>query len=66
MLPADDIIINILLGTTTGSIYAAALAFLWPILRNYDLAIASLLQMQEEMELHQDGIFNQADNNAKK
>ena len=66
MLPADDIIINILLGSTTGSVYAAALAFLWPILSNYDLAIASLLQMQKEMELHQDSVFNQVNNNAKK
>ena len=66
MLPADDIIINILLGATAGSVYATALAFLWPILSNYDLTIASLLQMQREMELHQDSIFNQVDNNAKK
>ena len=66
MLPADDIVINILLGATTGSVYAAAFAFLWPILSNHDLAIASLLQMQEEMELHQDSILNQVDNNAKK
>ena len=66
MLPADVIVINILLGATTGSVYAAALAFLWPILSNHDLAIASLLQMQEEMELHQDSILNQVDNNAKK
>ena len=66
MLPADDIVINILLGATTGSVYAAALAFLWPILSNHDLAIASLLQMQEEVELHQDSILNQVDNNAKK
>lgn len=66
MLPADDIIINLLLGATAGSIYAAALAFLWPILTNYDLAVASLLQTQEEMELHQDSIFNQVNNDAKK
>lgn len=66
MLPVDDIIINILLGATTGSVYAAAFAFLWPILSNYDLTIASLRQMQKEMELHQDSIFNQVNNNAKK
>lgn len=37
MLPADDIIINCLLGGAVGSIYVATLCFLWPILINADL-----------------------------
>ena len=48
MLPADDIIINCLLGGTVGSIYVATLCFLWPILINADLIPPIFKPMRRE------------------
>ena len=48
MLPADDIVINCLLGGTVGSIYIATLCFLWPILINADLIPPIFKPMRRE------------------
>ena len=53
MLPADDIIINCLLGGTVGSIYVATLCFLWPILINADLIPPLFKPMRREEDAPQ-------------
>ena len=49
MLPADDIIINILLCGTVASLYGAAIRFLIPILLDCEVVI-QLIEMRKEIQ----------------
>ena len=72
MLPADDIIINILLCSTVATLYGSVICLLVFVLTDGDLILVQLKHMRDELEHMCDEmklnneVFNQVADNAKK